>query len=133
MSKRAGYTGDFIAAALGVAANTEAVNGTDFDSEEIGIPFDVESGALILTFTRAAGSTSLTVDFHFQISPDNGTTWYDYIEGVSIETGHGVISGTTVRVARSLSLTGATHIRLSKIDNNDTANALTAVNAGISF
>lgn len=133
MSKRAGYNGNFIAAAVGVAANTEAANGTDFTSAEIGIPFDVESGILILTFTRASGSASLTVDFYFQISPDNGTTWYDYVEGASIETGHAVISGTTVRVARAVSLTGATHIRLSKIDNNDTANALTAVNAGISF
>jgi hypothetical protein len=92
-----------------------------------------------MTFTRAAGSATLTVDYYFQVSYDGGTTWADFHDPIadadylSVIAGHAVISGTTVRVSRIIPLNGVSHIRFSKVINNDTANALTAVNATISW
>jgi hypothetical protein len=127
-----GYSANFTTAfALGKTATK--VNVTDFTSLAFVLPQDAEMALLLLTFTRAAGSASLTLDYYFQVSGDGGTTWWDYIEPLSIETGHAVITGTTVRVARQLSLAGFTNIRLASVVNNDTVNDLTAVNAGISF
>jgi hypothetical protein len=125
------HSENFIATAISVNASATATNGSEFTSREQSAK--AQAGQIIITFTRAAGSSSLTVDFYFQISFDGGTTWADYVEGVGVETGHAVISGTTVRVSRPISLAGCSHIRLAKIVNNDTANNLTAVNAAFSY
>ena len=91
-----------------------------------------------MTFTRSAGSTS-TVDFYFQVSYDNGTTFSDYHDPVSdadyisIATNHAVISGNIVRVTRIISIAGISHIKLAKITNNDASNALTLCNATVSW
>jgi hypothetical protein len=92
----------------------------------------VDKGLLGLTWTRASGSTSLTVDFYFQASNDNGTTWWDYAM-ISDATGVAAVTGTTVQIARQVSLAGMTHIQLSSMTNNDTSNDLTAVNVGIAI
>lgn len=127
------FLGNFIAAAIAVGASATKTNGSDFTSSKIVIPEGVEVGLLLLTWTRAAGSASLTLDFYFQASSDDGATWWDYIEPISDITGHAIISGTTVRIARQISLRGMTHLQLSKIINNDSGNDLTSVNATISF
>lgn len=125
------FYADFLAAAVALNASATKVNVSDFTS--LSLPCGAHAGLLMLTFTRAAGSASLTLDFYFQVSYDGGTTWADYIEPISIETGHDVFSGTTVRVARSANVQGASHIRLAKVVNNDTGNNLTAVNAGFAY
>ena len=118
--------------AFSLNASTTATNGVEFTSTAISVPYSVISAVLLATFTRAAGSASLTVDFYVQVSPDNGTTWYTYTS-LAVTTGETVVSGTTVNYAFPINLAGVTHIRLWKVVNNDTANNLTAVNAGIAF
>jgi len=124
------YNANFLDTAVAVNAGITSVNGTDFASKER--PTSNNAGLITITFTRAAGSAS-TVNFYFQVSFDGGTTWSDYIESISIETQHSVISGTTVRVSKPVNLWGISYMRLSKIVNGDTANNLTAVNATISY
>jgi hypothetical protein len=131
------YNKAFLVTAVNCAASTTVVNGTEFTSATQG-GFG-NAGLLTLTFTRAAGSATLAVDFYFQVSYDNGTTWADLHDAVSdadylsVLTGHAVVTGTTVRVSRTIILNGVSHIRLSKIVNNDSGNNLTACNATISW
>ena len=134
------YTQAFTAA-FSLAASGTATNGTEFTSAEVKV--SEERGAkialLTLTFTRAAGSATLTVDYYFQVSYDGGTTWADFHDPIadadylSVIAGHAVLSGTTVRVSRIIPLNGVSHIRFSKVINNDTVNNLTAVNAILSW
>jgi hypothetical protein len=125
----------FLATAVNCNASATVTNGVDFTSATVRASYigRPSVGAISVTFTRAAGSATLTVDFYFQASYDNGTTWADYIESFSVETGHAVLSGTTVKVTKPINLYGVSHLRLSKIVNNDTANNLTACNATFSF
>lgn len=135
------YKANFLATPVACALSTTLVNGTGFTSVEVrtSYPGTPSSALLTLTFTRASGSASLAVDFYFQVSYDGGTTWADLHVAVSdadylsVLTGHAVVSGTTVRVSRSIILAGISHIRLSKIVNNDSGNNLTACNATISW
>ena len=134
------YTQAFTTA-FNLAAAGTAMNGTEFTSTSIKV--SEEKGAklalLTLTFTRAAGSATLTIDYYFQVSYDGGTTWADFHDPIadadylSIVTAHAVLSGTTVRVSRIIPLNGVSHIRFSKVINNDTGNNLTAVNATLSW
>jgi len=117
---------------MSVGSSATKANGTDFTSSEQ-VVLNVKTALLTITLTRAAGSSTLTCDFYFQVSFDNGTTWADYIQPIGVETGHAVISGTTVAVSFPVNLSGASHIRLSKIVNNDSGNNLTAVGATISW
>jgi hypothetical protein len=135
------YSKLFITAGVSCNASSTVNNdGKDFTSINVGpIPNDVNTALLTLTFTRATGSATLAVDFYFQVSYDNGTTWADLHDAVSdadylsVLTGHAVVTGTTVRVSRTIILNGVSHIRLSKIVNNDSGNNLTACNATISW
>ncbi len=121
--------------AFNLAASGTATNGTEFTSAEVKVSEEkgTKTALLTMTFTRAAGSATLTVDYYFQVSFDGGTSWSDYIDPTSIITGHSVISGTTVAVSKPLHLFGVSHIRLSKVVNGDTANNLTACNAYLSW
>ena len=125
----------FLATGVSCGTSASVVNGTDFGSAAVRVSFigQPSIGALTVTFTRAAGSSTATVDFYFQVSYDGGTTYSDYIEPFSVETGHAAISGTTVRVTKPILLYGVSHIRLYKITNNDGSNALTVCNAAISM
>jgi hypothetical protein len=136
---QADYTNNkaFLATAVACNASTTLVNGVGFTSlERTGFG---SAALLTLTFARAVGSASLAVDFYFQVSYDGGTTWSDFHDAVSdaayfsVLTGHAVVTGTTVRVSRTIILSGVSHIRLSQIVNNDTVNNLTACNATISW
>lgn len=128
------FTKDFLDTAEDVGTNTVAENGAgnEFISNEVWVSRRGYGSIALITceFTRAAGSSS-TVDFYFQVSYDDGTTWSDY-DKVEIPTNTTVISGTTVRVSYVFHTSGASHWRLSVIDNNDASNALTACNASIS-
>ena len=128
------FTADFLDTAENVGTNAVITNGVgnDFLSNEVWVSRRGYSSIVLITceFTRAAGSAS-TVDFYFQVSYDDGTTWSDY-DLIEIATNTTVISGTTVRVSYPFNSQGASHWRLSSIDNNDVSNALTACNASIS-
>jgi hypothetical protein len=122
-------------------ASATATNGTDFTSASINVSGNVRANMALLTmsFTRTAGSATSTVDFYFQVSYDGGTSWADFHDPIadadylSVIAGHAVLSGTTVRVSRIIPLNGVSHIRFSKVINNDTVNNLTAVNAILSW
>jgi len=126
----------FLTAAVSLDASATKTNGTDFTSAELNVT-EVQLVLVTMTFTRAAGSAS-KVNFYFQVSYDDATTWSDYMEPISgaeyigIATNHDVISGTTVRVSQPFMLSNVTHLRLTKIVNGDGANALTAVNVSMS-
>jgi hypothetical protein len=124
------YYAAFLDTAVDVGAGMTKVNVTDFTSKSHFTP--VNTASITITFTRAAGSAS-TVDFYFQVSFDGGTTWANYRSTISVPTNEPVISGTTCRVLTPVNLYGVSHIRLWKIVNGDVGNALTAVNATISY
>jgi hypothetical protein len=123
---------NFLDTGIALNAGITKVNGTDFNSLERKAFAGKSTGLITMTFTRAAGSGS-TVDFYFQVSFDGGTTWADYIESIGIATNHSVISGTMVTVSKPINLGGISHIRWSKVVNNDVSNNLTAVNATLSI
>jgi hypothetical protein len=132
------YAVNFLATATALDASETHVNGTDFTSLNVSIPANQGSALFTVTFTRAAGAAS-KVSFYFQVSYDLAATWADFVDPMSglecieVLTNHTVVSGTTVRVSQMFMLIGASHIRLAKVVNADAANALTAVNASISW
>ena len=130
----------FLATGVSCGTSASVVNDTDFASGLVRISYigRPATAALTVTFTRVTGS-SLTVEFYFQVSYDGGTTWSDFHDPVSdadyfsVATNHAAVTGNVVRVTRVTNLSGISHIRLSKITNNDTAVALTACNATVSW
>lgn len=123
---------DFLETAEDVNAGATATNGSEFTSEHIPLE-GAQRGAITITFTRAAGSTS-TVDFEFEVSYDGGVNWSTY-EGAKLSepTNKTPKSGTTVEVSYQFNFYGISHIRLWKITNNDGANNLTSCNARLSI
>jgi len=136
-----GETTNFLSTATALTAADTHTNGTDFTSASLEMS-NVSTMLMTVTFTRAAGSAS-KVSFYFQVSCDSGATWTDFVEPISgsecieVATNHGVISGTTVCVSQVFMFPGVLHVtsrvRLSKVVNADGANALTAVNASLSW
>ncbi len=125
----------FLASGVNVNASTTAANGTDFTSVEIPVaeyPSFAAYGVIQVEFARAAGSAS-TVDFKFQISMDNATTWTWYNLEIDVPTNTTAVTGTTVRMAYPVQIHGVTNIRLAVIDNTDAANNVTACNAKIAL
>lgn len=131
------YTANFLDTAVDVGAGATATNGTEFTSNELEIgrwlAEKQQPGAIIVTFTRAAG-TADTVDFELEVSYNGGTTWASF-EGVGIKvaTNHAVISGTTVRVHIEVNFYGISTIRVHSIKNNDSTNGITACNVTLSL
>lgn len=125
---------NFLNATVDCAAATTLVNGTGFTSLHINTTFPsfFPIGAITVTFTRAAGSSS-TVCFEFQVSADNNITWSTaYYVSIDISTNETAVSNV-VRVTKLVQLHGISHIRLYRIVNNDASNNLTACNASLSF
>lgn len=127
--------GDLLATSVNVGTSTTVTNAAaDFVSKELPVkePDYGSTAFFIVTFTRSAGSTS-TVDFEFEASHDGGTTWttdaYVKLE-VPTET---IASTNVVRDGYLVNVSGISHIRLSRIVNNDASNALTACNVSISI
>lgn len=117
---------DFLTTAVAVAKSTSVTP----TSSVIWVaePGYSKKVVLIFTFTRAAGSAS-TLDFYFEFSHDDGTTWTDYDDITEqIATNTTAYSGTTVRVMEFVYVDGMTDLRLKKITNGDATNGVTAVN-----
>jgi hypothetical protein len=133
-------TQNFLASGVACGTSTTITNGTNFGSGAIRVSYlgRPSTVALTVTFTRVTGSAS-TVEFYFQVSYDNGTTYSDFHDPVSdadyfsVATNHAAVTGNVVRVTRITSLAGVSHIRLHKIVNNDSSVALTACNASVSW
>ena len=125
---------NFLVSATSVNAGATAVNGTNFTSRNVRVSrLGYGSvAAITVTFTRSAGSSS-TVDFEFQVSFDNGTTWSTaYYVRIQVATNETAASNV-VRKTTEINFYGISHVRLYRIVNNDGANNLTACNATLSI
>jgi len=127
---------DFLATAVACAKSTTVTNVTDFTSRSIrvsrGIHYSGEFCLLTITFTRTTG-TSSEVDFEFQASFDDGTTWCtDAFIKISIATNRTAVSNVVRHCSVEL-IPGVSHLRLYRIVNNDASTDLTACNATLSI
>ncbi len=124
------YKADFLSAAVACGTSTTLTNGTGFTSASIWVSQRRAEpvGTITVTFTRTTGSAS-EVDFEFQVSYDDGTTWTTaYFVKISVPTNETAVS-SVVRKSMLVYTYGITHIRLYRIVNGDAAVALTACNA----
>lgn len=127
--------GNLLATAEDVAASGTATNGVEFNSEEIRIARgDFEpSGIFTIEFTRAAGGAE-TLDFSFEGCYDNKVTWATLnASTLEVATNTAPVTGTTVRVSFTFEWPGVRYVRLKSIENNDTANNVTACNVNVSI
>jgi len=125
------YERDFLATAVDVALSTTAVNVTDFTSRELSLPDNLLLVGISCTFTRTVGSVE-EVDFKFQFSYDDGTTWTTEPEELTYSTNAEAVANVVVLYDAEI-LPGVTHIRLCEIDNRDTTINLTACNATLVY
>lgn len=129
------YLGTFLDSAQDVNADTVYAKSSWSSTEVIRVN---ELGSqpyalVVVTFTRSAGSDTLTVDFDFQASYDGGTTWTTaYFVRIDPKTNE-TADSNVVRYPELINPHGVTHLRLHRIDNNDDSNNLTACNAMISI
>lgn len=125
----------FLTTAEDVNSKATAVNGTDFNSNEIevsvlGYP---SQATITITFTGDGSMDGEDIDFFFQVSCDNKTTWSTtaFLEiDVASDTDH---SSNVVRHSELVQFPGISHIRLWKITNGDMSSNVTACNATISW
>ena len=125
----------FLGTAVNVAANTTINYGAALPSGTLDVS-KYSSGSLTITFARAAGTTD-TVDVEIWCSPE-GTTWslLRQTEGealLQVQTGTGVITGTTVSVTYLMNFPGIRYLRLGSVFNSDTVNAITGFNVLLSL
>ena len=128
---------DFLSTAEDVNASATAVNGTAFDTKEVNIKYPSyvnPVGAITVTFTTDGSGTSDEIDFEFQVSYDDATTWSTaYYVKISVATNKTADASDVVRVTKAVNFYGISHVRLYRIVNNDSANNLTDCNATISL
>ena len=124
---------DFLATAeASIALSTTAVNGTAFDSRSLVVPTSMAT--ITITFTGDASSDGGSVDFYFQSSYDNGSTWTT-AELIKISVDSDEISASPYLVSKSFVdwYQGISHVRLWKVVNGDATSAITLVNATLSW
>ena len=121
-------------AGVACGTSTTLVNGTNFASAPVRVShlgYD-SIVAITVTFTRTTGDAN-NVDFEFQASFDNGTTWdtayYVRIQVATNETA----DSNVVRKTSLVNVMGLSHLRLYRIKNNSGSIALTACNATMSI
>ena len=125
---------DFLGTAVSCGTSTTLVNGTNFASVPVRVSYPGYGSivALTVTFTRTTGDAN-TVDFEFQASYDNGTTW-DTAYYVRIQTATNATAvSSVVRTTSLVNVMGLSHLRLYRIKNNSGTIALTACNATMSI
>jgi len=133
------YSEDCIATAIAeITTGDEAVMVTDF----VTIPIKVSrrgGGDLIgivsitVTFTGDGTMDGNDVDFYFQASYDNGTTYTTtafWVVGIESDTDH--VANVVRYTDFIVPVWGISHLRLWKIVNNDATSSITDVNATIS-
>ena len=87
---------------------------------------------ITVTFTTAGGDGN-EIEFYFQVSCDNGSTWSttDWFV-IWVDSDEENVDGVVVCPWFEI-FPGASHIRLWKIYNGDQVTAITAVNASLSW
>jgi len=101
-------------------------------AEELVLPTEKATITIIFTHDGSVG-TAQEVDFFFQVSYDNGSTWTTdgYVE-VDVETDDDH-SSNIIRHAEPITGPGISQIRLYKVVNNDASTAITLVQATLSW
>lgn len=117
-----------------ILTTATATNGTEFTSSSIHVsrPNFAAVVAITVTFTGDGSMDGEDVDFIFQVSHDDGTTWSstDYVTiSRASDTDHVT---NVVYYTETVQVYGISHIRLWKVTNNDAANSITDVNATLS-
>jgi hypothetical protein len=117
-----------------LAASSTATNGSEFTANSIQVSLLGGSSvvAVTITFTGDGSMDGSDIDFFFQASYDDGTTWSTtgFVEvDVASDTDH---SSNVVRHTELVNVYGVSHLRLWKVVNNDAANSITSINATIS-
>ena len=133
------YSEDCIATAVAEITTGDNANMTD-DFTTIPIKVSRRTGgnhigivSITVTFTGDGSMDGNDIDFYFQASSDNGTT-YDttafWVVSIESDTDHvdNVVRYTDFIVP----VWGISHLRLWKIVNNDATSSITDVNATIS-
>ena len=133
------YSEDCIATAVAEITTGDNANMTD-DFTTIPIKVSRRTGgnhvpivAITVTFTGDGSMDGADIDFYFQASYDNGTTYTttDYVV-VSRESDTDADADEVVIYTEEVNVFGISHLRLWKVVNNDAANSITDVNATIS-
>lgn len=132
------YNEDCIATAVATITTGDNANMTD-DFTTVPIKVSRRDGgnligivAITITFTGDGSMDGADIDFYFQASYDNGTTYTstDYwIVSRASDTDH--VSNVVI-YTEMVPVWGVSHLRLWKVVNNDAANSITDVNASIS-
>ena len=119
-------------------AATTATNGTEFTAVPIKVSRRDGGGhssvvTITISFTTDGGGIdSNDVDFYFQASYDNGTT-YTSDEFVIIDCpADTTASSNAVKHMEQVNVYGISHLRLWKIVNNEADDTITLINATIS-
>ena len=124
----------FLGTAVSCSAGNTLTNGTDFTSVPVRVSHSGYGSvvAITVTFTRTTG-TSSTVDFEFQASYNNNTTWSTaYFVRIQVVTNETASSNVVIKTTL-VNVHGISHLRLYRIVNNDGSTDLTACNATMSI
>lgn len=108
----------------------QAVNGSEFNSEEYPVPTDMAN--LGMEFTIATGDGKKIV-FEWQASYDNGATWTTVDFAIREIDSDEDDDSNVIRDAMVIWTQGISHIRLWRVTNNDAVTAITSVNAYLSY
>jgi len=123
---------DFIATAIAtITTGATATNGSEFTSREL--PVRTQMATITVTFTHAGAGDGANVDFYFQASYDNGSTWTTN-EFILTQVASNIAPAAAgARIYSAVDwFQGISHIRLWKVTNNDAA-SITLVNATLSW
>ena len=131
-----GYVRNFLSTAVDVNDNITVVDGVGITSGKISIGGRNDRGAITVWFTPAAAA-SVSIDFEFNVSTDQGSTWSTGIAGdayvrIEVNTDVNAIS-SIVRVTTQVQFYGVTHVKLYRIKVNSGAGNCTAINARLSM
>lgn len=118
-----------------ISAGGTATNGSEITASSIKVSRNNHASVVAVTiwFTGDGSMDGSDVDFFFQASYDNGTTWSTdaYVE-VDVASDTDADGSNNAKHTELINVYGISHLRLWKIVNNDAANSITTVNATIS-
>ena len=132
------YNEDCIATAVATITTGDNANMTD-DFTTVPIKVSRRDGggligivAITITFTGDGTMDGNDIDFYFQASYDNGTTYTTteyWVVGIESDADH---VDNVVIYTEPVLVWGISHLRLWKVVNNDATSSVTDVNASVS-
>ena len=112
-----------------IATGITATDGAEYDTNT----HTVSSSIIAITgkFAIVTGDGN-NVEFRIFASYDNGSSW-SYLTTLEIPSDRTPATGTTVRQTFFLNAYGISHVIVKSIKNGDAVNAITSVNAYLSY